>query len=105
VGLVLEAGGIRAVDVDGSGLGSHQAYWFAWSQLHPGTVLRPGEPGFPGSVFPAQTHRTLALRVSRFSERLAARDAAAGVGVLHHPDAVPDLPPGIERVLQDAVSQ
>ncbi len=42
VRLVLEAGGIRAVDADGSDLGSHQAFWFAWSQFHPGTALWPG---------------------------------------------------------------
>ncbi|MEP5732335.1 MAG: DUF3179 domain-containing (seleno)protein [Sulfitobacter sp.] len=39
VRLVLDAGGIRAVDVDGSDLGSHQAFWFAWSQFHPDTAL------------------------------------------------------------------
>lgn len=37
--LVLDAGGIRAVDKAGSDLGSHQAFWFAWSQFHPETVL------------------------------------------------------------------
>ncbi len=42
VRLVLEAGGIRAVDAAGSDLGSHQAFWFAWSQFHPGTALWPG---------------------------------------------------------------
>lgn len=42
VRLVLSAGGIRAVDADGSDLGSHQAFWFAWSQFHPGTALWPG---------------------------------------------------------------
>jgi hypothetical protein len=41
VRLVLEAGGIRAVDTAGSDLGSHQAFWFAWSQFHPGTALWP----------------------------------------------------------------
>jgi len=41
VRLVLTAGGIRAVDADGSDLGSHQAFWFAWSQFHPGTELWP----------------------------------------------------------------
>ncbi len=40
--LQLEAGGIRAVDADGSDLGSHQAFWFAWSQFHPQTALWPG---------------------------------------------------------------
>ena len=39
VRLELAAGGIRAVDADGSDLGSHQAFWFAWSQFYPGTVL------------------------------------------------------------------
>ena len=35
VRLQLDAGGIRAVGADGSDLGSHQAFWFAWSQFHP----------------------------------------------------------------------
>ena len=40
VRLELEAGGIRAVnDKDGADLGSHQAFWFAWSQFHPQTEL------------------------------------------------------------------
>ena len=41
VRLKLDAGGIRAVDADGSDLGSHQAFWFAWSQFHPQTALWP----------------------------------------------------------------
>ncbi len=41
VRLALDGGGIRAVDADGSDLGSHQAFWFAWSQFHPGTALWP----------------------------------------------------------------
>ncbi|WP_420410984.1 DUF3179 domain-containing (seleno)protein [Roseibium sp.] len=41
VRLKLDAGGIRAVDADGTDLGSHQAFWFAWSQFHPGTKLWP----------------------------------------------------------------
>ncbi|MEL7114912.1 MAG: DUF3179 domain-containing (seleno)protein [Pseudomonadota bacterium] len=41
--LELEAGGLKAVDADGSDLGSHQAFWFAWSQFHPGTALWPAE--------------------------------------------------------------
>ena len=40
--LKLVAGGIKAVDEDGSDLGSHQAFWFAWSQFHPGTELWSG---------------------------------------------------------------
>ena len=39
VRLVLDSGGIKAVNVDGSDLGSHQAFWFAWSQFHPDTIL------------------------------------------------------------------
>ncbi|MEO0393038.1 MAG: DUF3179 domain-containing (seleno)protein [Pseudomonadota bacterium] len=39
VRLVLAAGGIKAVNADGIDLGSHQAFWFAWSQFHPDTVL------------------------------------------------------------------
>ncbi len=42
VRLQLDAGGISAVDADGSDLGSHQAFWFAWSQFHPETELWPG---------------------------------------------------------------
>ncbi len=42
VRLEIDAGGIRAVDRDGSDLGSHQAFWFAWSQFHPGTALWSG---------------------------------------------------------------
>ena len=42
VRLQLDAGGIRAVDADGSDLGSHEAFWFAWSQFHPETALWPG---------------------------------------------------------------
>ena len=42
VHLKLDAGGIRAVDADGSDLGSHQAFWFAWSQFHSQTALWPG---------------------------------------------------------------
>ncbi len=42
VRLVLDAGGVKAVDNDGSDLGSHQAFWFAWSQFHPGTALWAG---------------------------------------------------------------
>ena len=40
--LKLDAGGIRAVDAGGADLGSHQAFWFAWSQFHPKTALWPG---------------------------------------------------------------
>lgn len=42
VRLQLDAGGIKVVDADGSDLGSHQAFWFAWSQFHPQTALWPG---------------------------------------------------------------
>ena len=42
VRLTLAAGGIKAVDENGRDLGSHQAFWFAWSQFHPGTELWNG---------------------------------------------------------------
>lgn len=42
VHLELAAGGIKAVDADGSDLGSHEAFWFAWSQFHPETELWDG---------------------------------------------------------------
>ncbi|MEM9206484.1 MAG: DUF3179 domain-containing (seleno)protein [Pseudomonadota bacterium] len=41
VRLTLDAGGVRAMGKDGSDLGSHQAFWFAWSQFYPGTALWP----------------------------------------------------------------
>lgn len=39
--LKLESGGIRAVDEDGNDVGSHEAFWFAWSQFYPETKLWP----------------------------------------------------------------
>lgn len=42
VELVLDAGGIRATDQTGADIGSHQAFWFAWSQFYPETVLWEG---------------------------------------------------------------
>lgn len=39
--LELDAGGIKAVNADGEDVGSHQAFWFAWSQFHPQTTLWP----------------------------------------------------------------
>ncbi|MBO6784891.1 MAG: DUF3179 domain-containing protein, partial [Alphaproteobacteria bacterium] len=42
VRLELVAGGIKAVGADGADLGSHEAFWFAWSQFHPRTALWPG---------------------------------------------------------------
>ncbi len=39
VRLVLSAGGLKAVDANGSELGSHEAFWFAWSQFHPETAV------------------------------------------------------------------
>ncbi len=41
VTLVLDGGGVRAVDGDGNDLGGHQAFWFAWSQFYPDTDLWP----------------------------------------------------------------
>ncbi|MEL6647751.1 MAG: DUF3179 domain-containing (seleno)protein [Pseudomonadota bacterium] len=42
VHLKMDGGGIKAVDAAGNDLGSHQAFWFAWSQFHPGTALWEG---------------------------------------------------------------
>ncbi len=39
--LVLDGGGVKAVDEDGKDLGGHQAFWFAWSQFYPQTALWP----------------------------------------------------------------
>lgn len=39
--LQLDGGGVRAVGADGADMGSHEAFWFAWSQFHPDTVLWP----------------------------------------------------------------
>ena len=36
---VREEGGIRVYDADGNELVTHQAFWFAWSQFHDGTVV------------------------------------------------------------------
>ncbi len=35
----LVGSGIRAVGAEGADVGSHQAFWFAWSQFHPDTEL------------------------------------------------------------------
>jgi len=35
----LFAGGVRAIGPDSQDLGSHQAFWFAWSQFYPDTAL------------------------------------------------------------------
>lgn len=40
--LELSAGGIKAIDKDGKDLGSHQSFWFAWSQFYPDTQLWAG---------------------------------------------------------------
>lgn len=37
--LTLDAGGVKAVNEQGQDLGSHQSFWFAWSQFHPDTKL------------------------------------------------------------------
>ena len=39
--IILDGGGVRAVDSDGADLGGHQAFWFAWSQFYPDTELWP----------------------------------------------------------------
>jgi len=39
--LVLDGGGVKAVDSQGKDIGGHQAFWFAWSQFYPETSLWP----------------------------------------------------------------
>lgn len=39
--LQLDGGGIKASNESGDELGSHQAFWFAWSQFYPETQLWP----------------------------------------------------------------
>jgi hypothetical protein len=39
VRLVLDGGGIRAILEDGTALATHQAFWFAWSQFRPDTLV------------------------------------------------------------------
>jgi len=41
INLILDGGGVRAIDSDGNDLGGHQAFWFAWSQFYPNTDLWP----------------------------------------------------------------
>jgi hypothetical protein len=43
-GIILQesAGGLRAVDKNGTEISSHQAYWFAWSQFHSTTEVWSG---------------------------------------------------------------
>ncbi len=45
VRVILDGGGVRAVDTDGKDLGGHEAFWFAWSQFHPDTKLWPDDHG------------------------------------------------------------
>lgn len=43
ISLVLDGGGVRAVDDNGDDAGGHQAFWFAWSQFYPDTALWVGQ--------------------------------------------------------------
>ena len=43
VRLILDGGGVKAVGANGEDIGSHQAFWFAWSQFHPNTEVWPAE--------------------------------------------------------------
>jgi len=45
VSVVADAGGLRAETASGDPIASHQAFWFAWSQFHPDTVLWDGTVG------------------------------------------------------------
>lgn len=44
VRLVLEGSGLRAESGGGAEVVAHQAFWFAWSQFHPGSLLWSEEP-------------------------------------------------------------
>lgn len=39
VQVILDGGGLRAIDSNGRELSSHQAFWFAWSQFTPDTLV------------------------------------------------------------------
>ena len=39
--LALDGGGIKVMNKQGEPVSSHQAFWFAWSQFHPGTDVWP----------------------------------------------------------------
>lgn len=43
-GITIEAsgGGYLAIDGEGESLATHEAFWFAWSQFYPGTLLWTG---------------------------------------------------------------
>ena len=43
VRIVGDGGGLRAVDENGDDLGSHQSFWFAWSQFRPETSVWPND--------------------------------------------------------------
>jgi hypothetical protein len=40
---VMQDGGGFVAEVDGDEIGTHEAYWFAWSQFHPDTLLWPND--------------------------------------------------------------
>jgi hypothetical protein len=39
VQVTTDGAGLGAETLDGQSLATHQAFWFAWSQFHPGTAL------------------------------------------------------------------
>ncbi|MGI9667475.1 MAG: DUF3179 domain-containing (seleno)protein, partial [Acidimicrobiia bacterium] len=41
--VVADGSGVRAVDADGAEVVGHEAFWFAWSQFHPDTVVWAAE--------------------------------------------------------------
>jgi hypothetical protein len=41
INVILAGGGVQAIDAEGTDLGGHQAFWFAWSQFYPDTELWP----------------------------------------------------------------
>ena len=46
VRVITDGAGLGAETLDGIPIASHEAFWFAWSQFHPGTLLwTAADPG------------------------------------------------------------
>ena len=48
VTIVEDGGGFLGED-DGAAVATHEAFWFAWSQFHPDTLLWPNDTGGQGT--------------------------------------------------------
>jgi hypothetical protein len=42
VRVITDGAGLGAETLDGEPIATHQAFWFAWSQFHPGTGVWTG---------------------------------------------------------------